>query len=206
MMILLCIFLQMFSHGDEVVDNLMSAGHNDPRYQQPWTWRSADTLNRNISMELNYLKSLHTNTRYAYINKVNCHGGFDTYLVDMSNNHILDLFPSAMGFNGMGCGYGKTRPGVTKLTNVSGTGAHHHSWWGNDAKMYDIQPITGITQCPINNQIVAHSNVNLQGKSCTDRITSHSSGCFTVPPDRLAQMDKYAGNALIYNVPGKCQH
>jgi hypothetical protein len=173
----------------------------DRRYLPTYTWRGAPQLNAHISKEVSYLRGLNKGMKYAYINKKTGKGGFATYLVELSSGKIIDTFPSLIGYNGMGCGKGQTRPGVTKLTRYMGTGASRKKWWGNNWRYYDIEPISGVTKCKINTQIVTHSNKNLSGKSINDRISSHSSGCFTVPPDRLDQMRKYAGDAYIYNVP-----
>lgn len=196
-------FMNLMSHAETTINEETMM---DSRRLPVYTWRSASELNQQIKQEVKYLQGLRAKAggaRYAYINKLSKYGSFTTYLVDLENNgRIIDLFPSLVGFNGIGCGYGKTRPGVTKLTKTEGQGASRKPWWGNNWKMYDIEPIKGVTQCNINSEIVAHSNTNLSGKDIDDRVTSHSSGCFTVPPDRLEQMKKYAGNAMIYNVPG----
>lgn len=195
------VLLQVFNIQSHAETTINEETQMDRRYLPAYTWRSAPQMNASIATEVSYLRRLNKGLEYAYINKKTGNGGFATYLVQLESGRIIDTFPSLMGYNGMGCGKGQTRPGVTKLTRYMGTGGSRKRWWGNHWMYYDIEPISGVTKCRINTQIVTHSNVNLRGKGPFDRITSHSAGCFTVPPDRLDQMRKYAGNAYIYNVP-----
>lgn len=178
----------------------------DVRHQPTYTWRGVNQLNENIREEVKYLRSIQKKSGgldYAYINKRTPNGAFATYLVELKSGRILDTFPSLIGYRGMGCGKGQTPPGVIKLTDTVGQGASRKPHWGNNWKLYVMKNIQGVSRCPPDGQIVAHSNVNLSGKDTDDKIKSKSAGCFTVPPDRLAQMHKYAGNAYIYNVPMK---
>lgn len=176
----------------------------DPRYNPVYTWRSAPVINEQIKKELSCLRSLPKKEHeYAYINKVNGHGTFTTYLVQISTGKIIDMFPSLIGYNGIGCGKGQTRPGLTTLTANVGQGASRKKWWGNNWKYFDIEPVKGVTRCHIDSELVVHSNMNLKGKDVDDKVKSKSAGCFVVPPDRLTQMNQYAGNAYIYNVNPK---
>lgn len=179
----------------------------DIRYNPVYTWRSASTIKSQVDKEINELRNLnskrarHEKMEYAYINKDNG-SSLTTYLVHLESGKVIDVFPSLKGYNGIGCGKGKTRPGITKLTSEEGRGRSRKRHWGNRHKYYAIRSIAGVTKCrnaDVNSDIVAHSNVNLSGKDVGDKITSKSAGCLTVPPDRLDQMAHYAGKAYIYN-------
>jgi hypothetical protein len=178
----------------------------DARYRPVYSWRSASAITSKVDKEIKELRRINAVTRgqdleYAYINKDNG-SSLITYLVNLKSGKVIDMFPSLKGYNGIGCGKGMTRPGITKLTSEVGRGKSRKRHWGNNHMYYGIRSIAGVTKCrnaDIQSDIVAHSNVNLSGKKVGDRVTSKSAGCLTVPPDRLNQMKHYAGKAYIYN-------
>jgi hypothetical protein len=139
---------------------------------------------------------------YAYINKRSTNGAFTTYLIEMKSGKVIKTFPSLIGYNGIGCHKGQSRPGIFKLTDSVGRAAHPKSWWGNGKKYYDIANVPGGSPCGENlsNQVVAHSNVNVPNSCSAGTIRSRSAGCFTVSPANWDDLANYADKAYIYNV------
>jgi hypothetical protein len=140
--------------------------------------------------------------QYAFINKRSKNGAFITYQVDLKTGKIEDTFPSLIGYNGIGCGKGQSRPGIFKLTAQKGVGASRKPWWGNNKQYFDIANVPGGSRCGehLDSQVVAHSNVNVPNVCTAKVIRSRSAGCFTTSPDKWKQMEKRAGQAYIYNV------
>jgi hypothetical protein len=139
---------------------------------------------------------------YAYINKRAKNGAFTTYLVDVKTGKVKDTFPSLIGYNGIGCGTGQSRPGIFKLTTQKGVGLHRKAWWGNNKQYYDIANVPGGSRCGehLDVQVIAHSNVNVPNVCTAKVIRSRSAGCFTTSPDKWDKMKEFAGKAYIYNV------
>lgn len=177
----------------------------------PMTARTDDRINDEIN-KMSEFADKHGKKQYAYINiNDSATGGMVTYLVDLKNKKIKDKFPSLIGYRGMGCGHGQTPPGVLLLSDIKETGKSRKKHWGNDWAMYAMTPVEpvsrrgsgpGLTTCPHDTQVVAHSNKNIEGKKAGQRVMSKSAGCFTVPPTKLTELDDYAkAGAYVYNVP-----
>lgn len=156
---------------------------------------------------LRFYKNRNRTERYAFINKPILHNGrmFQTYVVDMTTGEVKKTFASLMGYNGIGCGKGQTRPGIFEMHSASGTGASKKDHWGNNWQYQVIQNIGGHGQayggknCGVDMQIVAHSNINMTGVRSNG--LRYSAGCFVTSPDIFdSYTSKLAGNALIYNV------
>lgn len=141
---------------------------------------------------------------YAYINKPDTNGALNTYLVEIKTGRVINNFPSLQGYNGIGCGFSQTRPGIYKLEGQQIKGASKLPWWGNNWAAYHIRDVAGGAQCgkPLSNEILAHSNVKVPDTRTGAVITSRSAGCFTTSPNNLKEVMLYAGKALIYNAVG----
>jgi hypothetical protein len=200
-------FMSYFHSFAEVAKTLQPVAIQDA------TAAPEDPKSHDVEKEVRVLRNLKptlTNkgvtAKFAYINKPAQHpnGGkkhFITYLVNLTTGKVLDHFPSLMGYAGMGCGKGQTPPGVSVLTNEVARGKSRKKHWGNNHRYYDIDTIPGVSRCKEDTEIVAHSNVNMANKDVGDPIKSASAGCFVVDPKKLTEMSKYAGKAVIYNVP-----
>ncbi|MEM7645815.1 MAG: hypothetical protein AAF203_02795, partial [Pseudomonadota bacterium] len=146
------------------------------------------------------------NEKYAFINIKNGKK-FKTYVVNMHEGTVADVFDSLIGYRGIGCGKGQTRPGIFRLHNRRGIGASRKPHWGNNWKYYVMQNIGGHSRrwggrgCGIYYQHVAHSNRHMKGASAQEPARGrYSAGCFVTSPEKFNQWtSRVAGNALIYN-------
>ena len=123
----------------------------------------------------------------------------------MRTGRVADKFVSLVGYGGIGCGRGQTRPGIFRLSSARGTGASRKPWWGNNHAYQVMTNIGGHSSrwggnnCGLNSQHVAHSNKNMTKMSSNGR--RRSAGCFVTSPDIFNKWTKrMAGDALIYNV------
>ncbi len=174
---------------------------------RPSSLISENGLSRHYETLKKFYAAKKRTERYAFVNRP-VRGGrmFMTYVVDMKTGRVEDTFQSLMGYNGMGCGTGQTRPGIFRLSGASGIGASRKEHWGNGFRYQVIQNIGGHTKewggrgCGQTVQHVAHSNKRMSGRSSNGQ--RYSAGCFVTSPEKFTQWTQgVAGDALIYNVP-----
>lgn len=146
------------------------------------------------------------NYRYAMVKNYNCETDyFDTYLINLQAStgrpEIVEKFSTGVGYAGVGCGKGQTRPGIFKMRAWQGKpdkGKSLKESWGNDWKMWFLDKVDGTRGCACPD-CVFHSQKNLEDPPKKQAKALKSAGCTTVSEDVFK---KFEPNGAFNDVPG----